>query len=449
MESMDWIEIQPCKWIDGEVEIPGSKSITNRALLLASLASLPTSFSNSFNNSSRNFSKKTVLRNVLWSEDTRIMYSALQSLGLKLKWLEDRIENIIEVEYASRIFSPEKPLYLGNAGTAFRFLTSFVCLGDGEFVLTGSQRMKDRPIKDLVDSLRSLGANIEYLEKEGCPPLKIQARGLMGGHVNVLGNWSSQYISSLLMSAPFIRQDLSIQVSGERVSEPYIDLTLKMMEDFGVTVNQTEDGFFVPANQHYSSVQQYWVEADASSASYFFAMASITGGRVRVFPLNFSSMQGDLRFIWLLKEMGSTVQADERSVEVKGKALYGIDVDMRDISDLVPTLAVVALFVHGKTTIRNVGHIRIKESDRLTAVSVELKKLGAHVEETDSSISIFPQKNYQPAMLHTYDDHRLAMAFSLAGLMIPGVRIQDPECVAKTFPDYFQRFQALCERSIR
>ena len=424
-------KIQAVKTIDYEVNIPGSKSITNRVLMVSALSD-----------------GKCTLKNVLFSDDTIFMQQALRDLSFEVISSEKNSEITIQGR-GTEFSNAEKPLYLGNAGTAMRFLTAMTPLGQGEHILTGNERMHERPIKDLVDGLIPLGAGISYLATPGFPPLKVISAGLKGGKTSMRGDVSSQFFSAIMLAACYAKSDTELKVIGDLVSKPYIDITLKVMADFSVECKNLDyKRIIIPSGQRYRH-RDYTVEGDASNASYFFAAAAITGGRIRVNNIDFSTKQGDIQFVKILERMGCSVKSGTNYIEVQGRATKGIDVDMRDISDVAQTLAVVALFAEDRTVIRNVANMRVKETDRLRALYNELSKLGARVEEKQDGLIIEPSKTYKPAEIETYDDHRMAMAFSLSGLKIPGVIILDPACVAKTFPTYFNLFQDMCEKSVK
>lgn len=423
----DTLLIQPLtRPVDATLTLPGSKSITNRALLLAALAE----------GASR-------IENALFSDDTRYMAESLQRLRIDVRMNE--ADAYFEVDgTGGRIPAQEADLFIGNAGTAARFLTAFLTLGEGRFRLDGVARMRARPIGDLLDALAQLGANARAEFDNGCPPLHIEARGLPGGKARLRADVSSQYLSALLMVAPLTRNGVEIALDGELVSRPYVDMTLRMMRDRGVRAEQEGyRSFRVPGGQSYRS-QVYCVEPDASAASYFFAAAAITGGRARVEGLGIESLQGDTAFVDVLGKMGCTVRKTPDFIEVQGpETLRGVDVDMNAISDTVMTLAAIAPFACGPTVIHNVAHIRHKETDRLAALATELRRLGVEVEERPDGLAIQPAKHLRPAVVETYDDHRMAMSFAVAGLRAPGISIQNPGCVAKTLPDFFQRLEAL------
>jgi 3-phosphoshikimate 1-carboxyvinyltransferase len=332
-------------------------------------------------------------------------------------------------------------MFLGNAGTAMRPLTAALCLGLGEFTLTGEPRMYERPIEDLVDALRQIGADIEYLKDEGYPPLKINAQQLKGGRVSIRGNISSQFLTALLMAAPMAQQDLEIVVDGELVSKPYIDITLHSMKLFGVEVeNNNYQSFVVKAEQTYQSPGEVMVEGDASSASYFLAAAAIAGGTIRVYGVGSESVQGDKAFAEVLGKMGAKVTYGPTWVEVSKGELNGVDLDLNAIPDAAMTIATTALFAKGPTAIRNVYNWRVKETDRLAAMAKELRKVGAEVVEGEDFIEITPPTEIQSAAIDTYDDHRMAMCFSLASFGNSEIIINDPGCTSKTFPEYFDLF---------
>lgn len=424
---MESITLQPIAKINGEVNLPGSKSVSNRALLLAALAK-----------------GTTRLTNLLDSDDIRHMLNGLKLLGVNYQLSDDK--TVCEVQGLGHAFSPEQALelYLGNAGTAMRPLAAALCLGGGEFVLTGEPRMKERPIGHLVDALRSAGADIEYLENENYPPLKIKGTGLKGGEVEIDGSISSQFLTAFLMAAPLAKADTVIRIKGDLVSKPYIDITLHIMAQFGVEVeNRDYQEFFVKGNQSYVSPGDFLVEGDASSASYFLAAAAIKGGEVKVTGIGKKSIQGDVQFADALAAMGAEIEWGDDYVISRCGELTAVDMDFNHIPDAAMTIATTALFAKGTTSIRNVYNWRVKETDRLSAMATELRKVGAEVEEGEDYITIVPPSNLQHAAIDTYDDHRMAMCFSLVALSDTPVTINDPKCTSKTFPDYFDKLSAL------
>ncbi|WP_061011978.1 3-phosphoshikimate 1-carboxyvinyltransferase [Photobacterium leiognathi] len=424
---MESITLQPIAKINGEVNLPGSKSVSNRALLLAALAK-----------------GTTRLTNLLDSDDIRHMLNGLKLLGVNYQLSDDK--TVCEVQGLGHAFSPEQALelYLGNAGTAMRPLAAALCLGGGEFVLTGEPRMKERPIGHLVDALRSAGADIEYLENENYPPLKIKGTGLKGGEVEIDGSISSQFLTAFLMAAPLAKADTVIRIKGDLVSKPYIDITLHIMAQFGVEVeNRDYQEFFVKGNQSYVSPGDFLVEGDASSASYFLAAAAIKGGEVKVTGIGKKSIQGDVQFADALAAMGAEIEWGDDYVISRCGKLTAVDMDFNHIPDAAMTIATTALFAKGTTSIRNVYNWRVKETDRLSAMATELRKVGAEVEEGEDYITIVPPSNLQHAAIDTYDDHRMAMCFSLVALSDTPVTINDPKCTSKTFPDYFDKLSAL------
>jgi 3-phosphoshikimate 1-carboxyvinyltransferase len=369
------------------------------------------------------------------------MAEALRSLGVEV--VEDQAAAVFRVRGSGgRLGATSATLYAGNAGTAVRFLTALACLNRGECTVDGSERMRQRPIQDLVTALRQLGA--EIVCPTGCPPVTVRAAGLRGGLAQLSGSRSSQYLSAVLMVAPYAREDVEIEVVDELVAKPYIDLTIAVMQQFGVAVQR--DGyrmFRIAAGQRYQPQAAYDVEADASSAHYFLAAAALTGGRVRVERIGTASLQGDVRFASVLERMGAAVKWSEHDITVEGSPrLSGLDVDMGDISDTAMTLAVLAPFAASPVRIRNVAHLRIQESDRIAAVATELRKLGGGVNEHRDGWEIEPSRLHG-GEVETYDDHRIAMAFGVVGLRVPGVVILDPECVRKTFPSYFETLERL------
>jgi len=421
------LTLKPIAKIDGEVNLPGSKSLSNRALLIAALAE-----------------GTTTITNLLESDDTRHMLNALQKLGVQYTLSDDRTECTIIGNGGPFDSSEPVELFLGNAGTAMRPLTAALTLGRGEYLLTGEPRMKERPIRHLVDALRQSGATIDYLENEGYPPLKIHANGLQGGAVEIDGSISSQFLTALLMAAPMAKEDMTITIVGELVSKPYIDITLDIMQRFGVeVVNEGYQRFIVKAGQRYKALDHFMVEGDASSASYFLAAAAIKGGRVKVTGIGKNSVQGDVKFAEVLEKMGANVEWAEDYIAVSRGALHAIDMDFNHIPDAAMTIATTALFAKGTTTLRNIYNWRVKETDRLHAMATELRKVGAEVEEGEDYLKITPPTKLNHAAIDTYDDHRMAMCFSLLALDPVSVTINDPECTAKTFPNYFEVLQAV------
>lgn len=424
---MEQLHLSPITRVNGTVNVPGSKSLSNRALLLAALAK-----------------GETHLTNLLDSEDIHHMLNALTHLNVSYRLSSCKTQ--CWVTGNAGVFSVAKPvsLFLGNAGTAMRPLCAALACSQGEFELTGEPRMEERPIGALVDSMRQAGAKIDYLKNTGFPPLKIQGQTIQGGKVSVDGSVSSQFLTALLMSAPLFEQDTSIQIVGELVSKPYIDITLHTMAKFGIEVeNRQYQEFVVKGKQQYQSPGHFMVEGDASSASYFLAAGAIKGGTVRVTGIGKNSIQGDIRFAEVLEKMGAKVNWQDEFVEVTSAPLTAVDLDMNHIPDAAMTIATTALFAKGTTSIRNIYNWRVKETDRLAAMSCELRKVGALVDEGEDYISITPPKQIIHASIDTYNDHRIAMCFSLVALSDTAVTINDPACTAKTFPDYFKRFATL------
>ncbi|EEJ9014504.1 3-phosphoshikimate 1-carboxyvinyltransferase [Salmonella enterica subsp. enterica] len=419
---MESLTLQPIARVDGAINLPGSKSVSNRALLLAALAC-----------------GKTVLTNLLDSDDVRHMLNALSALGINYTLSADRTRCDITGNGGPLRASGALELFLGNAGTAMRPLAAALCLGQNEIVLTGEPRMKERPIGHLVDSLRQGGANIDYLEQENYPPLRLRG-GFIGGDIEVDGSVSSQFLTALLMMAPLAPEDTIIRVKGELVSKPYIDITLNLMKTFGVEIaNHHYQQFVVKGGQQYHSPGRYLVEGDASSASYFLAAGAIKGGTVKVTGIGRKSMQGDIRFADVLEKMGATITWGDDFIACTRGELHAIDMDMNHIPDAAMTIATTALFAKGTTTLRNIYNWRVKETDRLFAMATELRKVGAEVEEGHDYIRITPPAKLQHADIGTYNDHRMAMCFSLVALSDTPVTILDPKCTAKTFPDYFEQ----------
>jgi len=424
----DSLTLQPIALVDGTVNLPGSKSVSNRALLLAALAK-----------------GTTRLTNLLDSDDVRHMLNALQALGVHFTLSADR--TVCEVEGQGGALKAEGTLelFLGNAGTAMRPLAAALCLGSNDIVLTGEPRMKERPIGHLVDALRQGGADVEYLEQEDYPPLRLKG-GFRGGEVAVDGSVSSQFLTALLMTAPLAENDTRIVIKGDLVSKPYIDITLNLMATFGVNVeNEDYRAFHIRGQQQYQAPGDYLVEGDASSASYFLAAAAIKGGTVKVTGIGRNSMQGDIRFADVLEKMGASVEWGDDFIACTRGDLNAIDLDMNHIPDAAMTIATAALFAKGTTVMRNIYNWRVKETDRLAAMAIELRKVGAEVEEGHDFIRITPPAQVKFAEIGTYNDHRMAMCFSLVALSSTPVTILDPKCTAKTFPDYFEQLARISQ----
>jgi len=415
--------------VDGEVNLPGSKSLSNRALLIAAQAT-----------------GTTEITNLLDSDDIRHMLNALKQLGVSYELSEDKTVCKVEGLGGPICIDGSEELFLGNAGTAMRPLAAALCLGKGEFVLTGEPRMEERPIDALVDTMRAAGCQIECLKNEGYPPLKINANGFAGGELSIDGSISSQFLTAVLMAAPLAQNDTKITIVGELVSKPYIDITLHIMKQFGVEVeNNNYETFVVTGQQGYTSPGKFMVEGDASSASYFLAAAAVQGGRVKVTGIGKSSIQGDIQFAKALEDMGAKVEWAEDYIAVERGDLKGIDQDMNHIPDAAMTLATLALFAEGKTALRNIYNWRVKETDRLFAMATELRKVGAEVVEGEDFIEITPVSQLKHAAIDTYNDHRIAMCFSLVAFDPASVTINDPGCTAKTFPDYFEKFASVSQ----
>ncbi|MCH4253940.1 MAG: 3-phosphoshikimate 1-carboxyvinyltransferase [Proteus vulgaris] len=426
---MESLTLQPIAHIEGTINLPGSKSVSNRALLLAALAN-----------------GKTRLTNLLDSDDIRYMLNALKALGVQYQLSNNN--TVCDIEGLGGEFKTESSLelFLGNAGTAMRPLAAALSLGLHDIVLTGEPRMKERPIGHLVDALRQGGASIDYLEQTDYPPIRLRG-GFKGGHVEVDGSVSSQFLTALLMSAPLAKQDTTITIRGELVSKPYIDITLALINTFGGKIeNQNYQQFIIKGGQQYQSPETYLVEGDASSASYFLAAAAIKGGTVRVTGIGKKSLQGDIHFASVLEKMGAKIRWGDDYIECERGSLNGIDMDMNTIPDAAMTIATTALFAEGDTVIRNIYNWRVKETDRLAAMAAELQKVGAIVEEGHDYLKVTPPKQLTTADIKTYNDHRIAMCFSLVALSDIPITILDPGCTAKTFPDYFEKLETLSQR---
>ncbi len=418
----------PAGPIDRTICLPGSKSITNRAMLLAAIA-----------NGTSNLS------GVLIADDTRLMSNALGVLGVNAE-LDEETRRVGIKGCGGFWPSAEGTIDCGNAGTVMRFVTAACCIGQGNYRLDGVKRMRERPIGMLVEALHDLGATIAYESLSGCCPLTVAARGLRGGVVRFSRAPSSQFLSAILMAAPRAANDVMIEIAGPMPSMPYVKMTLGVMEAFGVSaVEYGMQKFIVPGMQTYSAAD-YEVEPDASAASYFFAAAALTGGRITVDGLDSESIQGDIGFVDVLEKMGCQVERKPKSTSVRGpedRRLSGIDVDLNHMPDVAPTLAVLAAFADGPTRIRNVANLRVKETDRLQALSTELGRMGVHTEIHKDGITVRPNGQPTAADIETYDDHRMAMSFALAGLRLEGVVIRNPGCVSKTFPEFFQLWNEL------
>lgn len=434
---MDYLDLGPYPHARGTVRLPGSKSISNRVLLLAALAQ-----------------GETTISNLLDSDDTRVMLDALAKLGVKYTREGDRCV----VQGARGAFTAKTAdLFLGNAGTAVRPLTAALAVNGGDYRVHGVPRMHERPIGDLVDGLRQIGARIDYEANEGYPPLRIRPASLaIEAPITVRGDVSSQFLTALLMALPLVRTKSGstvVEVDGELISKPYIEITIRLMARFGVTVEREDwRRFTVPSGVRYQSPGSISVEGDASSASYFLAAGALGGGPVRVVGVGSASIQGDVAFAQALARMGANVAMGEDWIEVRGIGhdhgrLEAVEMDCNLIPDAAMTLAIAALAADGTTRLTNIGSWRVKETDRIAAMATELRKLGASVEEGPDWLAVAPPASGAPltpnAAIDTYDDHRMAMCFSLVSLIGAPVRINDPKCVAKTFPDYFDRFKTL------
>lgn len=427
------LTIEPlAKPVNATVTVPGSKSITNRALVLAALGSRD---------------RSCTLTGALQSEDTEVMLDCLARLGFQIEPKWEAATVVIHLNTSGRIIPAESAdLFVANSGTTMRFLTAMVSLGTGRYRLDGIPRMRERPIQDLLEALQQIGLDATSEMGNGCPPVIVNTAGWPRGksyNVRIRAGTSSQFLSGLMMAAPFALEDTRITTVDQRVSEPYIVMTLGMIRHWGpVALTEGEKEFEIHGMGGWPGPECYAIEPDASAASYFWAAAAITGGRVTVSGLNRTSLQGDVRFVDVLQQMGCRVEECDAGITVHGGTLRGVDVDMNDISDTVMTLGAVALFADGPTTIRNVGHIRHKETDRIAALATELRKLGADVEEREDGLTINPRA-LRAAAIDTYNDHRMAMSLALVGLKVPGVVIRNPGCVAKTYPLFWQDLERL------
>src|SRR5499425_2244395 len=417
------LTLQPIARFQGTLTLPGSKSLSNRVLLLSALAD-----------------GETEVTRALDSEDTEVMLAALRDLGVGVRGEPGPRSSLWIAGQGGQLDAPagRVSLFLGNAGTAMRPLTAVLAAGRGSFTLSGVPRMHERPIGDLIDGLAQLGATVRCLEREGYPPLALDARGLDGGTARLSGATSSQFLSALLMAAPLAASPVVLEITDRLVSEPYVTMTLALMARFGARVERPAPlRFEIAAPQHYRSPGRVLVEGDASSASYFLAGAAITGGKVRVEGCGSDSLQGDARFADVLARMGAHARFEPAAIEVEGEGpLAGVDVDLT-------AMPVAALFAQGPTTLRGIGNWRVKETDRLTAMATELGKLGARTEIGADSLTVHPPARIRAASIATYNDHRMAMAFSLAACGGEPVVIENPACVAKTFPEYFEELAHL------
>ena len=419
-------EITPLTTVDADITVPGSKSITQRALVAAALAQ-----------------GESTLVGPLASEDTAYTSAALQAMGIEVVQGD---ESWTVKGTGGKISTPAKEIFLGNNGTATRFLTSFVGLGQGAFTISGEKRMEERPIDPLMTALAGWGVDIKSIKGTGCPPLAVNASGIEGGETTLPEGKSSQYLSSLLLVAPYARHKAILNVEGEVPSKPYVTMTLAVMRAFGAELEANAALNYFSVNPQPYQATTYQVEGDASSASYFFAAAAITGGRVRVKNVPNPSLQGDTALVEMFAKMGCTVDYSDGITVTGPKELRGVEVDMGDCPDVAPTLAIVAALAKGRTVIKNIAHLRIKECDRINAVATELAKMGAKVEEKPDALIIEGIDASGPlhgAEIDTYNDHRIAMCFGVAGLVTPEVKIKNRDCVVKSFPDFWERFQWL------
>lgn len=425
---MEQLRLEPISRVNGSVTLPGSKSLSNRILLLAALAK-----------------GTTVVENLLDSDDIRHMLGALKLLGVNVELNEDKTIATVQ-GVGGEFLTPSEPLFLGNAGTAYRPLTAVLAAVKGEYELIGEPRMEERPIGHLVDALQSLGGDINYLKNKDYPPLKICGGEIAGGQVEIDGSISSQFLTALLMAAPLFNGDTKISIKGTLVSKPYIDITLDVMARFGVLVSHDDyQTFKVKGSQQYQALERIMVEGDASSASYFVAAAAIAGGEIEIKGVGSKSVQGDIGFAKVMEQVGAIVDwYDERLVVRKGQ-LNGVDIDANAIPDAAMTLATVALFAKGPTAIRNIYNWRVKETDRLHAMATELRKVGAEVVEGDDYIEITPPDHFNDVAIDTYDDHRIAMCFSMVAVGGKAITINDPKCTYKTFPTFFKVLESVSE----
>jgi len=415
-------EIKPHKISACRVSVPGSKSYTHRMLIAAALSD-----------------GICIIKNALVSEDTRLTIEALRQMGIQIDFHDDAVRVYGK---GGRMGAGHAPIYLGNSGTSMRLLTGVAALGKGIYTLTGNDRMQKRPIKDLLDALQQIGVKARSLNDNGCPPVEITGTKICKDRVDINCQTSSQYLSALLLIAPCTRKGLEIRVSGGPVSRPYVDLTIDLMKIFGLRLKREDYRRFNVAGGQLYRAGEYTVEADCSQAAYFWGAAAVGGADVKVTGVKADSVQGDIRFVDLLRQMGCRVSKGSDGIGVAGGSLAAIEADMADMPDQVPTLAVVAAFAKGTTVIKNVAHLKSKESDRLTATVTELKKMGIDAACTASTLMVRGGKP-KGAIIDTYDDHRIAMSFAIAGLKVPGISIRNESCVEKSFPTFWQVFEAL------
>lgn len=416
------IEIRPLPHCDVVVTIHGSKSYTHRALIISALAR-----------------GESVLIDPLRSEDTEHTAESLEKFGVSIFWEGNSLRVLGK---GGRLNEEDEKIYVENSGTSIRFLTALAALRKGRTLLDGNERMRQRPIAGLLSGLEALGVRAYSKKGNGFPPVVVESFGLKGGRAEIRGEESSQFLSALLIVAPYASEDVHLEVTGNLVSWPYVDITLDVMTAFGVDVeNKGNRSFFIRAGQHYLP-QKYRIEGDASNASYFFSVAAVTGGKVRVENFNPASIQGDTAFLEILERMGCEVTRGDGWAEVKGKELRGIEINMREMPDIVPTLAVTAAFAQGKTLMKNIGHLRLKESDRIKVLVTELRKMGIRVEEGEDWLKIEGGKAHG-AEIESHNDHRIAMSFAIAGLNVPGVKIKEEGCVDKSFPGFWKAFRSL------
>ncbi|MCG7534831.1 3-phosphoshikimate 1-carboxyvinyltransferase [Pseudoalteromonas sp. OOF1S-7] len=425
---MEQLRLNAIGKVNGSVTLPGSKSLSNRVLLLAALCE-----------------GVTQVNNLLDSDDIRHMLLALAQMGVEVELNEDKTSARVYGQ-GGRFNTPSEALFLGNAGTAFRPLTAVLAASQGQFTLIGEPRMEERPIGHLVDALHALGADIKYLKNKDYPPLQINGNGIEGGEVEIDGSISSQFLTALLMAAPLFVKDTTIRIKGELVSKPYIDITLGVMAQFGVAVSHDNyQVFHVKGQQGYVSPGSIMVEGDASSASYFIAAAAIAGGEIEINGVGRKSVQGDIGFASVMEQVGAVIDWHDEKLVVRKGELNGVDIDANAIPDAAMTLATVALFAKGKTAIRNIYNWRVKETDRLYAMATELRKVGAEVTEGHDFIEITPPESFNLAEIDTYNDHRIAMCFSMVAVGGVDVIINDPGCTAKTFPTYFEALSSVSQ----
>ncbi len=412
--------IRPINSVNAEIQLPPSKSYTNRALIVASLAD-----------------GTSIIHHPSKSNDSMLLIDALRRFGIEIKENQDSLEVIGS---NGKLKAPSQEIFVGNAGTTMRFLASLACLAEGETILNGDEQMNKRPIKDLIETLKANG--IKCTSQNGFPPVKIVGGNFNGGKINIEASTSSQFVSSILLTSPYAKRSVILHVNGDISSMPFVDMTLHVMRSFGANIETIDTNIFKIDNQQKYIGHEFEIEPDATSASYFLAAAAITNGYIKICNLSTESLQGDIQFISILSEMGCSVIRHQDCIEIRGGKLHGIEVDMKSMLDCVPTLAVVSAFAKGTTVIKNIRQLRYKETDRISAIASELTKIGVKIEFDENELIIHPRPLHG-VTVETYNDHRIAMSFAIAGLQVEGIKIKNPMCVSKSFPTFWEEFKKL------